>query len=183
MSKEKAIKLLKRYIQLSETGDVGRFMSPEFAEYKKEFQDKGMPRDITLMDWLIKKVIELLESEPEPTELNLSNEFVQALINDVEQSSRLKQMPNKFIIELLTNRVWGRINLMTFESNLLDEAIDRLGELDRLTAEIKTKDKLIDFALQKLKDALAYSDSRVDTLEIGIGEIEQALKGETDEQD
>ena len=83
----------------------------------------------------IDTIIELLESDPEPMEYNLSDEFVQALIDDVNQSSRLKQMPNKFIIELLTNRVWGKISLMTFESNLLDEAIDRLNEIDRLTAE------------------------------------------------
>jgi hypothetical protein len=142
-------------------------------------------------DLLIKKAIDILESAPqdeergtdEAGELRLSEEFVQDLIKDINQSTRLEKLPSEALCELLTNRVWGHLRLMTFESNVVDAAISRIEsqqqEIEKLKAKLEeTEDKRANaaFDLRKAVEVIRGKNEFINSLGREIDRLKEQIQ-------
>jgi len=105
MSKE-AINAIKRYQELYNTGDVGRMMSPE----SKEYHNSKIKESFS--DWILNKIIAILESEPAQVDniedieqLQAENEDLKAILLridcfcrandiDIEQAMKVEDKNN-----------------------------------------------------------------------------------------
>lgn len=58
--------------------------------------------------------------------MEISDECAERIIQSIQTSDRLKALSNTELADILTNTLWAECPLMSPESDLLSEIIDRL---------------------------------------------------------
>lgn len=69
-------------------------------------------------------------------------QFFDKLMLSKERQTALKKMTNERLVDLLIEKVWANYSILSFESDLIDEVINRLDpsleiELDKIYGEKK----------------------------------------------
>jgi hypothetical protein len=69
-------------------------------------------------------------------------QFFDKLMQSKDRQTELKKMTNERLVDLLIEKVWADYSILSFESDLIDEVINRLDpsleiELDKICGEKK----------------------------------------------